>query len=96
VAYQIEYDGEAVAHLRALRASDRSRIRDAVDSFLAHDAEVQPANGRRKRMRPNRVAAWRLRADPHRIYYDVTGDVVTIRAIGKKSAHASWPRLERS
>ncbi len=84
MAYKIEYDQDARDHLRRLRAVDRSRLLDAIDEFLAHDAEVEPPNGRRKRMRPNSVAGWRLRVDPLRVYYDVVGDTVTVRAVGTK------------
>ncbi len=48
MAYQIEYDPEAREHLRALRANDRSRVLDAIEEFLTHDAEVEPPKRRRR------------------------------------------------
>ncbi|MDQ3700539.1 MAG: type II toxin-antitoxin system RelE/ParE family toxin [Chloroflexota bacterium] len=84
MAYQIEYDPEAREHLRALRANDRSRVLDAIEEYLTHDAELEPPNRRRARMRANPVAAWRLRVDPQRVYYDVEGATVRVRAIGIK------------
>jgi mRNA-degrading endonuclease RelE of RelBE toxin-antitoxin system len=95
VPYTIEYDQEALAHLRALRARDRARILDAIERYLTYDAEVEPPNGRRRRMRPNRVASWRLRLDPLRVYYDVERGTVTVRAIGiKRGERAFTPRGE--
>ncbi len=35
-------------------------------------------------MRPNHLAAWRLRVDPLRVYYDLSGDLVTIQRIARK------------
>ena len=84
MAYQIGFDPLARAHLRAMRGTDRSRVLDAITQYLTQDAEVEPPNGRRKRMRPNALAAWRLRVDPQRVYYDVAGDRVTVKAVGTK------------
>ena len=34
-------------------------------------------------MRPNAVAAWRLRADSFRVYYDVEGDAVKLCQVAR-------------
>ena len=70
--------------MQALGADERARVLDGIERYLAHEAEVEPRNGRRKRMRPNSVAQWRLRLDPLRVYYDVTGERVTVKAVGTK------------
>ena len=84
LAYRIAYEQRARAHLRALAADERARVLDGIERYLAHEAEVEPRNGQRKRMRPNSVAQGRLRLDPLRVYYDVAGATVIVKAVGTK------------
>lgn len=80
--YRVRLLREAEAHLRGLRARERALVRDAIRAQLAHEPEVVTRN--RFRMAPNPLAAWELRVPPCRVYYDVEGDEVLVRAIGVK------------
>jgi mRNA-degrading endonuclease RelE of RelBE toxin-antitoxin system len=84
VDYRIAYADAAKRHIRALRGDGRARVLDGIEEFLSHDAEHAPPNGRRRMMRPNGIAQWRLRLDPYRVYYDVTDQRVTVKAVGIK------------
>jgi mRNA-degrading endonuclease RelE of RelBE toxin-antitoxin system len=83
--YRIQYSAEAVNHLRLLTAGERATLVDAVEKQLAYEPSVETRN--RKRMRPNPVAPWELRAGIIRVYYDIVETpepTVFIRAIGVK------------
>ena len=82
-AFHIEFRQEAQADLRSLTADQRERVRDGVQAFLLHQPDVEPKNRRRRRLRPNHVAGWRLRVDPLRVYYDIDAETrtVTIQAV---------------
>jgi PHD/YefM family antitoxin component YafN of YafNO toxin-antitoxin module len=51
MAFAIEYGPDAEDHLRALTASQRATVLDAVDRQLTHSPHIETRN--RKRMRPN-------------------------------------------
>jgi mRNA-degrading endonuclease RelE of RelBE toxin-antitoxin system len=83
--YTIEYSPEAIVHLRALTARQRTQVFDNVEQQLRYEPNVETRN--RKPMRPNPLAPWELRIGDLRVYYDVEETpepLVSIRAVGIK------------
>jgi mRNA-degrading endonuclease RelE of RelBE toxin-antitoxin system len=72
-AFAIEYDPEAREDLRSLPADRQAPVRDAVTRHLTHQPDVETHSGSRKQMRPNRLAGWRLRVGPLRVYLRYRG-----------------------
>jgi len=71
--------------LRALTKRHRSIALDAVDKQLAFEPLIETHN--RRRMRPNPLAPWELRAGRLRVYYDVEEEpekLVIVLAVGVK------------
>ena len=76
---------EALEHLAALDAGERSAVLDAVDRQLSHEPTTPTRN--RKLLRANALAPWELRVGMLRVYFDVAGSpdfIVTVRAVGRK------------
>lgn len=69
MAYRVEFTPEAAEHLASLRAHDRPAVLDAIARQLQY--EPTRATQRRKAMRPNTLAQYRLQVGNHRVYYDV-------------------------
>jgi mRNA-degrading endonuclease RelE of RelBE toxin-antitoxin system len=85
VAHRIEFTREARRHFAQLDARRRATLRDALLRRLVDEPTLETRH--RKRLRPNALATWRLRAGELRVYYDVDDDVaavVVIKAIGIK------------
>jgi mRNA-degrading endonuclease RelE of RelBE toxin-antitoxin system len=85
VAHRIEFTREARRHFAELDARRRTTLRDSLLRQLVDEPTVETR--RRKRLRPNWLATWRLRVGELRVYYDVVGDappVAVIKAIGIK------------
>jgi mRNA-degrading endonuclease RelE of RelBE toxin-antitoxin system len=80
--FQIEFSPDAQTHLRPLRIYDRKRIVDAIATQL--ESEPLKPTRNRKLMRSNLIATWELRIGDFRVYYDVIGGKVLVRAIGIK------------
>ncbi len=81
---KIELTPEAIEDLRSFRKHDQQQVVDAIESQLGH----QPTRGtrNRKRLRPNHLAEWELRAGDFRVFYDVNTEknLVRIVAVGRK------------
>ena len=85
LAFEIKYESEAEEHLRDLTADQKAQVLDAVGKQLVHQPTVATRN--RKKLRPNKLAAWELRVGTLRVYYDVREEpppAVLILAIGVK------------
>jgi len=85
VAHRIELTREARTHFARLNARRRAMLRDTLLRQLVDEPTVETRH--RKRLRPNALATWRLRAGELRVYYDVVDAVpavVVIKAIGIK------------
>ena len=90
MAYEIAFAHNAIGHLAALTARERSLVLSAIEKQLSHEPAVETRN--RKLLRPNPLASWELRVGVLRIFYDivttrVTPDaaaIVRILAVGKK------------
>jgi mRNA-degrading endonuclease RelE of RelBE toxin-antitoxin system len=86
MAYRLEYSPDAVEHLRALSAAQRTTVLDAANEQLTHQPGEPTRN--RKQMRPNPLATWELRVGVLRVYYSIEEDpeqIVRIRAVGVKN-----------
>jgi mRNA interferase RelE/StbE len=84
MAFRIEFSPEAEDHTAALTAHERARLLDDVMLQLMDRPAVETR--RRKRMRPNPVAQYRLRVGDLRVYYDVSEpeSLVLVKAVGIK------------
>lgn len=82
--YRIILSPDAREHIRQLTARQRSFVLDRIADQLVSEPTVETRN--RKRMRPNPLAPWELRAGDLRVYYDVTEETqtVTVVAVGIK------------
>lgn len=83
---------EAKGDFNALKASDRSAVRDAMEQYLRHEP-TKTSRSRIKRLRGIRRPQYRLRVEEVRVFFDVTDEAVEVLAIVAKSAAAAW--LER-
>ncbi|HVR71278.1 MAG TPA: type II toxin-antitoxin system RelE/ParE family toxin [Vicinamibacteria bacterium] len=84
MACRIDFSPEADDHIAALSAFERARLLDEIAIQLIEQPSVETR--RRKRMRPNPVAQYRLRVGNLRVYYDVdeAEGRVLVKAVGVK------------
>lgn len=83
--YRIEFTPKAREHYAALTAGERALVRDGVRAQLTHQPTVETR--RRKPLRPNTMAGFRLRIRHLRVYYDVLerpSPLTLVQAIGVK------------
>src|SRR5262245_39506331 len=82
MAFEITITEDADRQLRALSARDQRMLEAAIWSRLQH----QPTTPTRaiKRLRPNPLAEYELRAGNLRALYNVEGDEVLILIVGRK------------
>lgn len=92
--YEIVVSPDAVEDVAALRASDRAKVLDGIESFLRYEPE-RASKSRIKRLRGLQWPQYRLRLDDLRVFYDVsyaedgTGRVEVLR-IREKSEAILW------
>jgi mRNA interferase RelE/StbE len=86
---EIVFAPEAVEDLKRLSARDRSAIRDAIETYLRHDAD-RARGSRVKRLRGLSQPQYRLRVDEFRVFYDITDDAVEVLAVVPKSGTMDW------
>jgi mRNA interferase RelE/StbE len=84
VPYAVDFDPQAVADLRRLRAFARTAVLDTVERVLTV-SPTQTGQSRIKRLRGLDSPQYRLRVDELRVFYDVEGDVVYVLRILAKS-----------
>ena len=92
--YDIEYTRRAVGQLRWLRRHDRTaygRVVDAIEARLTHQPAVRDRN--RFPTREGGEAAWELRVQPYRVYYDPdeAARTVTVVSIFEKPRETAMP-----
>ncbi|MEG4288138.1 type II toxin-antitoxin system RelE/ParE family toxin [Microcoleus sp. C2C3] len=93
--YRIEFTETALEDLRVLRASDRSKIEDAIETYLRYEPD-KVTKSRIKRLRGLISPEYRLRVDEHRVFYDIEYTVepenklVLILAVKHKSEVNEW------
>jgi mRNA interferase RelE/StbE len=80
---------EAVEDFRALKASVRSTVRDALETHLRHEP-MKTSRSRIKRLRGLARPQYRLRIGEIRVFYDVSAEAVEVLAIVPKSEAAKW------
>lgn len=79
----------AVESYRALRAFDRSQVRDALERHLTREP-TRTSKSRIKRLRGMSQPQYRLRVGDLRIFYDVKGKTVEVLAIVSKAEAEAW------
>jgi mRNA-degrading endonuclease RelE of RelBE toxin-antitoxin system len=87
--YEIVLAPEAVQDLRRLRANDRARVKDAIETHLRHEP-TKVSRSRIKRLRGLERPQFRLRVHDLRVFYDVARKRVEVLAIVSKSDSADW------
>ncbi len=87
--HEIVLAPEAAEDFKALKASDRATIRDAIEDHLRHEP-TRTSKSRIKRLRGLRRPQYRLGVGDIRIFYDVTENVVGVLAIISKTSAAAW------
>jgi mRNA-degrading endonuclease RelE of RelBE toxin-antitoxin system len=80
---------EAAEDFKALRATDRAAVRDAMEQHLRHEA-TKTSKSRIKRLRGVRKPQYRLRVGDVRVFYDVIEHRVEVLAVVAKSQAAAW------
>ena len=82
VAFKITITAEAESQLRALPVRDQRTLEAAIQARLAQ----QPTTPTRaiKRLRPNPLAQFELRAGNLRVLYNVEGSEVVLLVVGRK------------
>jgi mRNA-degrading endonuclease RelE of RelBE toxin-antitoxin system len=87
--HEIVLAPEAAEDFKALKASDRATIRDAIEDHLRHEP-TRTRKSQIKRLRGLRRPQYRLRVGDIRIFYDVTENVVGVLAIVPKTGAVVW------
>jgi mRNA interferase RelE/StbE len=82
--YTVDFDPQAVADLKRLRAFVRTAAVDTVERVLTV-SPTQTGQSRIKRLRGLDRPQYRLRIDELRVFYDVEGEVVYVLRILAKS-----------
>jgi len=92
--FKVEFTPEAVEDMRLLRKYERRRVIEGIENQLVHQPAQETRN--RKKLRPNKVAEWELRADKFRVFYDIDKEnkVVKIEAVGSKKGSKLFIRGE--
>ncbi|MGH7430031.1 MAG: type II toxin-antitoxin system RelE family toxin [Candidatus Methylomirabilaceae bacterium] len=67
--FEIELTQEALGDLAALKNNEQIRVIDAIEAQLKHEPTNETRS--RKRLRPNKVAEWELRAGRFRVFYNI-------------------------
>jgi len=93
--YNIEFASEALEDLKSFRRFEQQKIISGIDDQLQYEPTKETRN--RFRMRPNEIAAWELRIEQYRVFYDVeeTVQIVRIEVIGFKSGNQLFVRGKR-
>jgi mRNA-degrading endonuclease RelE of RelBE toxin-antitoxin system len=94
--FEIEFTPEATDDLRALRKHEQVEAIAAIEAHLRHEPTAETRN--RKRLRPNDVAEWELRAGKLRVLYNVEEGprLVRIEAVGFKIGNLLFVRGRRT
>ena len=87
--YSVVFSPEAIQDLRRLKTSDRSTVKQAIETHLRHEP-LKESKSRIKRLRGIRRPGYRLRVGNVRVFYDVSQRTAEILAIISKSEAISW------
>ncbi len=91
--YAIVLAPGAVRELRALPASLRAQVRDAIERHLRHQPTLV-SKSRIKRLRGLSRPQYRLRVGEVRVFYDVTTTTIEVLAIVSKTEAEAWLKRE--
>lgn len=80
MGYRVVLEREAEAALERLRGADRARLLRAIAEQLTDAPTSETTN--RKPLRAGAGAAWELRVQPFRVYYDVSEERRTVWVLG--------------
>jgi mRNA-degrading endonuclease RelE of RelBE toxin-antitoxin system len=82
--FEITFTPEAVEDLRWFKKVDRKQILEKLDSQLSYGPAIETRN--RKRLRPNKLAEWELRAGRYRVFFDIDqeNELIKVVAVGYK------------
>ena len=93
MSFEIIFSPEAEEDIAALRASDRPKVLDAIETHLRYEPE-KVSKSRIKRLRQMQWPQYRLRVDDLRVFYDVIYTVdrgtVEVLAIKEKAEAIEW------
>ncbi len=87
--FEILLAPEAVEDLRRLKASERTVVKEALETHLRHEP-TKTSRSRIKRLRGIARPRYRLRVEEVRVFYDVSDSTVEVLAIVPKSEAESW------
>src|SRR5262245_39370265 len=87
--HEIVLAPEAAEDFKALKASERATIRDAIEDHLRHEP-TKTSKSRIKRLRVLRRPQYRLCVGDIRVFYDVTDNVVGVLAFVSKTGAGAW------
>lgn len=92
MAYTIAYTASAEGDIIYFRKHEQVLIVDAIDQQLMYTPDVETRN--RKLLDPNLLAAWELRIDRYRVFYDLDAltSVVLVKAVGWKEHNTLYIR----
>jgi mRNA-degrading endonuclease RelE of RelBE toxin-antitoxin system len=89
VRYDIELTRNAEQDYLSLDARWRANIKAALEVHLRHEP-TKESKSRIKRLRELDHPQYRLRVHEHRVFYDVTEDLVMVHAIVPKDKADVW------
>jgi mRNA-degrading endonuclease RelE of RelBE toxin-antitoxin system len=92
--YEIRFTTEAIEDIGALRAHDRTAVREEIRRHLSHEP-TRVSRSRIKEMQQPFWSQYRLRIGELRAYYDVDEAALVIR-INRVLRKGSQPTLEES
>jgi mRNA-degrading endonuclease RelE of RelBE toxin-antitoxin system len=88
--YEIILAPEAAEDLKALKASIRAHVQDAIERYLRHEPD-RLSKSRIKRLEGLSRPQYRLRVgDDIRVFYDVAESSVEVLAVVSKSQVEQW------
>ena len=87
--YEIVLTDTAKDHYRGLNARGRMLVKKGLKDHLIHEP-MKRSRSRIKRLREMEHPEYRLRLDPYRVFYDVSGQTVVVLAIVPKVETAEW------
>jgi mRNA-degrading endonuclease RelE of RelBE toxin-antitoxin system len=87
--YEVLLTDTAKTHYRGLDARGRSLIKQGLKDHLTYEP-MKLSRSRIKRLRELEHPEYRLRLDPYRVFYDVSGETVVVLAIVPKDETAEW------
>jgi len=80
MAHEVRLASEAIADLQKVRAFEQAMIVGNIERMLTRNPELE-SQSRIKKLRQPAPAGFRLRVGEFRVFYDVSGGIVTVLRI---------------